>query len=80
MKAALARHGKPDILNLEHGRAIGSGGHATPGSQFTSADFIKVLAGGEIKISMADKAAWRDKVFVERLWRTIKYDEVYLHA
>ena len=50
------------------------------GSQFTSTDFIKVLAGREIKISMDGKGAWRDNVFVERLWRTIKYEEVYLRA
>ena len=46
------------------------------GSQFTSTDFIKVLACREIKISMDGKGAWRDNVFVERLWRTIKYEEV----
>ena len=50
------------------------------GSQFTSTDFIKVLAAREIKISMDGKGAWRDNVFVERLWRTIKYVEVYLRA
>ena len=50
------------------------------GSQFTSTDFIKVLAAREIKISMDGKGAWRDNVFVERLWRTIKYEEVYLRA
>lgn len=50
------------------------------GSQFTSTDVIKVLASCEIKISMDGKGAWRDNVFVERLWRTIKYEEVYLHA
>ena len=50
------------------------------GSQFSSTDFIKVLAGREIKISMDGKGAWRDNVFVERLWRTIKYEEVYLRA
>ena len=43
-------------------------------------EFIKVLADREIKISMAGKGAWRDNVFVERLWRTIKYEEVYLRA
>ena len=68
VEEALARHGKPDIFNTDQG------------SQFTSADFIKVLAGAEIKISMDGKGAWRDNVFVERLWRTIKYEEVYLHA
>ena len=65
---ALARHGQPDIFNTDQG------------SQFTSTDFIKVLAGREIKISMDGKGAWRDNVFVERLWRTIKYEEVYLRA
>ena len=65
---ALARHGKPDIFNTD------------PGSQFTSADFIKVLAGAEIKISMDGEGAWRDNIFVERLWHTIKYEEVSLHA
>ena len=50
------------------------------GSQFTATDFIKVLAGREIKISMDGKGAWRDNVFVERLWRTNKYEEVYLQA
>jgi putative transposase len=65
---ALARHGKPDIFNTDQG------------SQFTSIDFIKVLKDANIAISMDGKGAWRDNVFVERLWRTIKYEEVYLHA
>ena len=64
----MARHGKPDIFNTDQG------------SQFTSTDFIKVLASREIKISMDGKGAWRDNVFIERLWRTIKYEEVYLHG
>ena len=50
------------------------------GSQFTSTAFIKVLKGREIKISMDGKGAWRDNTFVERLWRTGKYEEVYLRA
>ena len=65
---ALARHGKPDIFNTDQG------------SQFTSIDFIKVLKNATIAISMDGKGAWRDNVFVERLWRTINYEEVYLHA
>ena len=65
---ALARHGKPEIFNSDQG------------SQFTSTDSIKVLAAREIRISMDGKGAWRDNVFVERLWRTIKYEEVYLRA
>lgn len=54
--------------------------HPIYGSQFTSTDFIKVLAAREIRISMDGKGAWRDSVFGERLWRSIKYQEVYLRA
>ena len=68
VEEALARHGKPEIFNTDQG------------SQFTSTEFIKVLTAREIKISMDGKGAWRDNVFVERLWRTIKYEEVYLRA
>ncbi len=68
VEEALAKHGTPEIFDTDQG------------SQFTSTDFIKVLAAREIKISMDGKGAWRDNVFVERLWRTIKYEEVYLHA
>ena len=68
VEEALARHGTPEVFNSDQGR------------QFTSTEFIKVLAGREIKISMDGKGAWRDNVFVERLWRTIKYEEVYLRA
>jgi len=68
VEEALARYGKPDIFNTDQG------------SQFTSIDFIKVLKDADIAISMDGKGAWRDNVFVERLWRTIKYEEVYLHA
>ena len=68
VQEALARHGAPEIFNTDQG------------SQFTSMEFIKVLADQEIKISMDGKGAWRDNVFVERLWRTIKYEEVYLRA
>jgi len=65
---ALARHGRPDIFNTDQG------------SQFTSTDFTGVLLKAGIAISMDGKGAWRDNVFVERLWRTIKYEEVYLKA
>ena len=68
LKEALASYGKPEIMNTDQG------------SQFTSTDFIKVLKAAEIRISMDGKGAWRDNVFVERLWRAIKYEEVYLHA
>ncbi len=68
VEEALAKHGTPEIFNTDQG------------SQFTSTDFIKVLVAREIKISMDGKGAWRDNVFVERLWRSIKYEEVYLRA
>lgn len=50
------------------------------GSQFTSIDFTKVLPDLKVSISMDGKGAWRDNVFVERLWRSVKYEEVYLRA
>ena len=68
VQEALAKYGKPDIFNTDQG------------SQFTSIDFIKLLKDEGIAISMDGKGSWRDNVFVERLWRTIKYEEVYLHA
>ncbi|NKW82578.1 IS3 family transposase [Ochrobactrum pecoris] len=68
VEEALARYGKPDIFNTDQG------------SQFTSIDFTTVLKKAEVAISMDGKGAWRDNVFVERLWRSIKYEEVYLHA
>ncbi len=68
VEEALAKHGTPEIFNTDQG------------SQFTATDFIKVLAARDIKISMDGKGAWRDNVFVERLWRSIKYEEVYLRA
>jgi putative transposase len=68
LEEALARYGQPEIFNTDQG------------SQFTSTDFIKVLASRKIQISMDGKGAWRDNVFVERLWRSIKYEEVYLRA
>jgi putative transposase len=61
-------HGKPDIFNTDQG------------SQFTSTGFTGALTSNGIAISMDGKDAWRDNVFVERLWRSIKYEEVYLHA
>ena len=68
LQEALERHGKPEIFNTDQG------------SQFTSSDFTKVLQGREISISMDGKGAWRDNVFVERLWRSVKYEEVFLKA
>ena len=68
VEEALARHGKPEIFNTDQG------------SQFTGADFTGLLLDNAIAISMDGKGAWRDNVFVERLWRSVKYEEVYLRA
>jgi putative transposase len=68
LEEALAKHGKPEIFNTDQG------------SQFTGATFTGVLANNDIAISMDGKGAWRDNVFVERLWRSVKYEEVYLRA
>jgi putative transposase len=68
LEDALACHGKPDIFNTDQG------------SQFTGAAFTGVLIKNGIAISMDGKGAWRDNVFVERLWRSVKYEEVYLRA
>ena len=64
----MARYGKPEIFNTDQG------------SQFTGQTFTGALAGNGIAISMDGKVAWRDNVFVERLWRSVKYEEVYLRA
>ena len=68
VEEALAKYGCPQIFNTDQG------------SQFTSAEFTSLLISNGIEISMDGKGAWRDNVFVERFWRTIKYEEVYLHA
>jgi putative transposase len=68
LEDALAKHGKPQIFNTDQG------------SQFTGAAFTSVLASHGIAISMDGKGAWRDNVFTERLWRSVKYEEVYLRA
>jgi len=68
LEEALARHDRPQIFNSDQG------------SQFTSVPFTDVLLANNIAISMDGKGAWRDNVFVERFWRTLKYEEVYLRA
>ena len=68
LEEAFARHGQPEIFNTDQG------------SQFTSEAFTDELKARGIAISMDGKGSWRDNVFVERLWRSIKYEEVYLHA
>ncbi len=68
LEDAIARHGKPDIFNTDQG------------SQFTGAALTGVLIENGIAVSMDGKGAWRDNVFVQRLWRSVKYEEVYLRA
>ena len=68
LEDALARHGTPEIFNTDQG------------SQFTGAAFTGLLANNGIAISMDGKGRWCDNVFVERFWKSIKYEHVYLHA
>jgi putative transposase len=68
VEEALAKYAKPEIFNTDQG------------SQFTSAEFTGLLLDNKIAISMDGRGSWRDNVFVERLWRSVKYEEVYLRA
>jgi putative transposase len=68
LEEAIAKYGKPEIFNTDQG------------SQFTGEAFTGVLIRNGVAISMDGKGSWRDNVFVERLWRSVKYEEVYLHA
>ena len=68
LEEALAKFGDPEIFNTDQG------------SQFTSEEWIKVLQDAGVAISMDGKGRWIDNVFIERLWRSVKYEEVYLHA
>ena len=68
LEEALEKYEAPDIFNTDQG------------SQFTSVAFTSVLQNRNIAISMDGRGAWRDNVFVERLWRSVKYEEVYLRA
>ena len=68
VEEALVRYGRPEIFNTDQG------------SQFTSADFTGVLIRNAVAISMDGKGSWRDNVFVERIWKSVKYEEVYLKA
>lgn len=65
---ALETYGAPETFNTDQG------------SQFTSTDFTTVLAEWGVQISMEGKGRWRDNIVVERLWRSVKYEEVYLHS
>jgi len=68
VEEALARYGKPEIFNTDQG------------SQFTSEAFTGLLKDHGIAISMDGRGSWKDNVFVERLWKSVKYEEVYLRA
>jgi len=68
LEEALARHGKPAIFNTDQG------------SQFTSLAFIDALRRADVKISMDGRGRWMDNVFIERLWRSLKYECVFLAA
>ena len=68
LEEAILKYGSPEIMNTDQG------------SQFTSSAFISVLEQNKIQISMDGKGCWRDNVFVERLWKSVKYEEVYLHG
>jgi putative transposase len=68
VEEAIQRHGLPGIFNTDQG------------SQFTSQEFVGLIHGHGIQVSMDGKGRWVDNVFVERLWKSVKYEEVYLHA
>lgn len=68
LEDAMARYGKPEILNTDQG------------SQFTSPRFVGVLIDAGVQVSMDGRGRWMDNVFIERLWRSLKYECVYIHA
>jgi len=68
LEEAITKYGRPEIFNSDQG------------SQFTSAEFTDVLKSNDIAISMDGKGRWVDNVFIDRLWRSVKYEHVYLHA
>ena len=68
LQEAYARFGKPEIINTDQG------------SQFTAQEFVDAVMDNGVKLSMDGRGAWRDNVFVERIWRSVKYERVYLRA
>ena len=68
LEEAIVKYGTPGIFNTDQG------------SQFTSLAFTNILINHNIRISMDGQGRWRDNVFIERLWKTVKYEEVYLKA
>ena len=68
LEEAITKYGRPEIFNTDQG------------SQFTSEEFTGILKANNIAISMDGKGRWMDNVFIERLWRSVKYEHVYLHS
>jgi putative transposase len=68
LEEAMTKHGRPDIF------------HTDQGSQFTSPRFTQALRDANVRLSMGGRGRWLDNVFIERLWRSMKYECVYLHA
>jgi putative transposase len=68
VEEAISRYGTPEVMNTDQG------------SQFTSQAFVGLLKDYDIQISMDGKGSWRDNVFIERLWRSVKYEDIYLRA
>ena len=68
LEEAYVRFGRPEIINTDQG------------SQFTAQDFVEAVLNKQVKLSMDGRGAWRDNVFVERLWRSVKYERIYLRA
>jgi len=68
LNEAFTHHGIPEIINTDQG------------GQFTALEFVETVRSRDCRLSMDGRGAWRDNIFVERLWRTVKYEQVYLHA
>jgi len=68
LQEAFNRHGRPEIINTDQG------------SQFTADEFVKAVEDRGCRLSMDGRGAWRDNVFIERLWKSVKYERVYLYA
>lgn len=68
LQEAFTHHGKPEIINTDQG------------SQFTADDFVRAVKEQGCRLSMDGRGAWRDNVVVERLWKSVKYERVYLHV
>ena len=68
LREAFIHHGTPEIVNTDQG------------SQFTAQELIQAVKEKGCKISMDGRGAWRDNIFIERLWKTVKYERVYLYA